>query len=240
MGRRVRDVMTQEVVTVNEHASFKDVAMLIAERRVSAVPVLDREGRVLGIVSEADLVLKEEYPEGPPEGRMFQGRRRRIAQAKAAGDTAAELMTAPAVTIGPDASVAEAARLLHRHGIKRLPVVDPAGPLLGIVSRADLLKVFLRSDAEITAEVRQQVLRRALWVDPDTVGVEVRDGVVTLTGQLERRSLIPITVHLVRGLDGVVGVVDRLSFEFDDRTITVPTVPSDLLIDRAATIGRRS
>jgi CBS-domain-containing membrane protein len=149
-------------------------------------------------------------------------------------------MTSPAVTIGPDASIAKAARLLHRHQIKRLPVLDPAGPLLGIVSRADLLKVFLRSDAEIAAQVRQRVLRRALWVDPDTVGVEVRDGVVTLTGQLERASLIPILVNLVRGLDGVVGVVDRLSFEFDDRTITVPTVPSDLLIDRAATIGRRS
>jgi CBS-domain-containing membrane protein len=203
MGRRVRDVMTQEVVTVNEHASFKDVAMLIAERRVSAVPVLDQEGRVLGIVSEADLVLKEEYPEGPPERRLFQGRRRRIAQAKAAGDTAAELMTAPAVTIGPDASVAEAARLLHRHGIKRLPVVDPAGPLLGIVSRADLLKVFLRSDPDIAREIRQQVLMRAMWMNPDTVAIDVRDGVVTLTGQLERRSLIPITVSLVRGLDGV-------------------------------------
>ena len=129
MGRRVRDVMTQEVVTVNEHASFKQVAMLIAERRVSAVPVLDREGRVLGVVSEADLVLKEEYPEGPPEARMFQGRRRRIAQAKAAGDTAAELMTAPAVTIGPDASVAEAARLLHRHafgGVGQLVVAADA------------------------------------------------------------------------------------------------------------------
>jgi CBS-domain-containing membrane protein len=195
--------MTQEVVTVNEHASFKDVAMLIAERRVSAVPVLDQEGRVLGIVSEADLVLKEEYPEGPPERRLFQGRRRRIAQAKAAGDTAAELMTAPAVTIGPDASVAEAARLLHRHGIKRLPVVDPAGPLLGIVSRADLLKVFLRSDPDIAREIRQQVLMRAMWMNPDTVAIDVRDGVVTLTGQLERRSLIPITVSLVRGLDGV-------------------------------------
>ena len=203
MGRRVRDVMTQEVVTVNEHASFKDVAMLIAERRVSAVPVLDQEGRVLGIVSEADLVLKEEYPEGPPERRLFQGRRRRIAQAKAAGYTAAELMTAPAVTIGPDASVAEAARLLHRHGIKRLPVVDPAGPLLGIVSRADLLKVFLRSDPDIAREIRQQVLMRAMWMNPDTVAIDVRDGVVTLTGQLERRSLIPITVSLVRGLDGV-------------------------------------
>jgi CBS domain-containing protein len=236
MGRRIRDVMTQQVVTVNERASFKDVAMTLAERRVSAVPVLDREGRVLGIVSEADLVLKEEYPEGPPEGRMFQGRRRRIAQAKAAGDTAAELMTAPAVTIGPDASVAEAARLLHHNGIKRLPVVDPAGPLLGIVSRADLLKVFLRSDADIAREIRQQVLMRAMWMNPDTVVVDVRDGVVTLTGQLERRSLIPITVSLVRGLDGVVEVVDRLSFELDDTPIMVP---SDLLFDRASAVRRR-
>ena len=236
MGRRVRDVMTQEVVTVNEHASFKDVAMLIAERRVSAVPVLDREGRVLGVVSEADLVLKEEYPEGPPEGRMFQGRRRRIAQAKAAGDTAAELMTAPAVTIGPDASVAEAARLLHRHGIKRLPVVDPAGPLLGIVSRADLLKVFLRSDPDIAREIRQQVLMRAMWMNPGTVAIDVCDGVVTLTGQLERRSLIPITVSLVRGLDGVVDVVDRLTFELDDTPIMVP---SDLLFERASGVRRQ-
>ena len=237
MGRRVRDVMTQEVVTVNEHASFKDVAMLIAERRVSAVPVLDREGRVLGIVSEADLVLKEEYPEGPPEGRMFQGRRRRIAQAKAAGDTAAELMTAPAVTIGPDASVAEAARLLHRHGIKRLLVVDPAGPLLGIVSRADLLKVFLRSDADIAREIRQQVLMQAMWMNPEAVAIDVRDGVVTLTGQLERRSLIPNTVSLVRGLDGVVDVVDRLTFELDDTPIMVP---SDLLMDRTSAVRRRT
>jgi CBS-domain-containing membrane protein len=240
MRGRVRDVMTQDVVTVDEHAAFKEVAGLLTERRVSALPVLDADGRVVGVVSEADLMLKEEFPEGPPEGRWFQGRHRREARAKAAGGTAAELMTSPAVTIGPDASIAKAARLLHRHQIKRLPVLDPAGPLLGIVSRADLLKVFLRSDAEIAAQVRQRVLRRALWVGPDTVGVEVRDGVVTLTGQLERRSLIPILVNLVRGLDGVVGVVDRLSFEFDDRTITVPTVPSDLLIDRAATIGRRS
>jgi CBS-domain-containing membrane protein len=236
MGGRVRDVMTQDVVTVDEHASFKEVARLLTERRVSALPVLDGEGRVVGVVSEADLMPKEEFPEGQPGGRLFQGRRRREIRAKAAGDTAAELMTSPAVTIGPDAGVAEAARLLHRHGIKRLPVVDPAGPLLGIVSRADLLKVFLRADADIAREVRQQVLRRAMWIDPDTVAVEVRDGVVALTGQLERRSLIPITVNLVRGLDGVVDVVDRLSFRFDDSTITVP---SDLLVDWASGARRR-
>ena len=236
MGRRVRDVMTQEVVTVNEHASFKEVATLIAERRVSAVPVLDREGRVLGIVSEADLVLQEEYPQGPPEGRLFQSRRQRQARAKAAGGTAAELMTSPPVTIGPDASVAEAARLLHRHGIRRMPVVDPAGPLLGIVSRADLLKVFLRSDADITQEIREQVLLRSMWMDPDTIVVDVRDGGVTLLGQVERRTLIPITVSLVHGIDGVVDVVDRLSFELDDAPIMVP---SDLLFDRASIVRRR-
>ena len=145
-------------------------------------------------------------------------------------------MTSPAVTVGPDATVAEAARLLHRHGIKRLPVVDPAGPLLGIVSRADLLKVFLRSDAEIAQEVRQEVLLRAMWVDPDTVTVKVRDGVVTLIGELERRSLIPIAVSLVHGIDGVVDVVDRLTFEIDDSPIMVP---SDLLISRAPGVRRR-
>jgi CBS-domain-containing membrane protein len=236
MGRRVRDVMTRDVVTLDEQESFKELAALMAECRVSALPVLDEGGRVVGVVSEADLLLKEEFPEGPAGGRLFEGHRQRVERAKAAGDTAAELMTAPAVTVGPDATVTEAARLLHRHGIKRLPVVDPAGPLLGIVSRADLLKVFLRSDDQIAREVRQEVLLRALWVDPDSVTIQVRDGVVTLTGRLERRSLIPIAVSLVHGIDGVVDVVDRLTFELDDSPIMVP---SDLLISRAPGVRRR-
>jgi CBS domain-containing protein len=222
--------MTCEVVTVEEHTPLKEITQLLADCRISAVPVLDPDARVVGVVSEADLLPKQELPEGPPGARLLEGRRRRQTRAKATGDTAVELMTAPAITIAPDASLAEAARLLHRHQIKRLPVLDPAGPLLGIVSRADLLKVFLRSDDQIDREVRQDVLRRALWVDPDTIDVEVGDGVVTLTGQLERRSLIPITISLVHGVAGVVDVVDRLGFEFDDRTITVP---SDPLIDRA-------
>ena len=115
-------------------------------------------------------------------------------------------------------------------------MVEPAGPLLGIVSRADLLKVFLRSDAEIAQEVRQEVLVRAMWVNPDTVTVKVRDGIVTLSGQLERSSLIPITVSLVHGLDGVVDVVDRLTYEVDDSPIMVP---SDLLMNRAPEVRRR-
>jgi CBS-domain-containing membrane protein len=236
MRKRVRDVMTTDVCTVDQETPFKRVAELLADRRVSALPVLDRDGRVAGIVSEADLLLKEEFPEGPPDARLFEGRRRRAVRAKATAATAAELMTSPAVTVGPDASVAEAARLLHRHGVKRLPVVDPAGPLVGIVSRADLLKVFLRPDEEIAADVRQEVLLRSLWVDPDSIGVVVRDGVVTLTGRLERLSQLEIAVSLVHALDGVVDVVDELDYEVDDRPIMVP---SDLLINRAPGVRRR-
>jgi CBS domain-containing protein len=228
--------MTTEVVTVDEETPFKELVDLMAEFKVSALPVVDGDGRVVGVVSEADLMLREEFPQGPPEGHLFEGHRRRQARAKAAAATAVELMTAPAVTVGPDASVAEAARLLHRHRIKRLPVLDPAGPLLGIVSRADLLRVFLRADADIATEVRRQVLRRTMAIDPDTVGVEVHDGVVTLAGRLERSSLIPILVSLVRGVDGVVDVVDRLGFETDDTPIMVP---SDLLIDQAPMVRRR-
>jgi CBS-domain-containing membrane protein len=228
--------MTRDVVTVDEHTPFKEITQLLADCHISAMPVLDPDARVVGVVSEADLLRKEEFPQGPPGARLFEGRRRRATRAKATGDTAVELMTAPAITVGPDASVAEAARRLHRHHIKRLPVLDPAGPLVGIVSRADLLKVFLRSDDQIARDVRHDVLQRALWVDPDTIDVEVRDGVVTLTGRLERRSLVPITVSLVYGVDGVVEVVDRLGFEVDDSTIMVP---SDLLMDRAAGVRRR-
>jgi CBS-domain-containing membrane protein len=229
MGRRVRDVMTWEVVSVDEETSFKEIAALLAEYQVSALPVLDEGGRVVGIVSEADLLLKEEFPKGPLQDRLFERRRRRETRIKAAGDTAVELMTAPAITVGPDASIAEAATLLHCHRIKRMPVVDPAGPLLGIVSRADLLKVFLRADADIATEIRQQVLVRAMWMDQGTIVVDVRDGVVTLTGRLEHRSLLPIIVSLVRGLDGVV---DRLTFEVDDTPIMAP---SGLLIDQTTT-----
>lgn len=236
MGRHVRDVMTREVVTVDEDTPLKEIVGLMAECGVSALPVVDGDGRVVGIVSEADLVRREEFPEGPPEGQLFEGRRRRQARAKLAGATAVELMTSPAITVGPDASIAEAARLLHRHRIKRLPVLDPAGPLLGIVSRADLLKVFLRADADLATDVRQQVLRRTMAIDPDKLAVEVRDGVVTVGGRLERSSLIPILVGLIRGLDGVVDVVDRLTYETDD---TPFMVPSDLLIDPAHRGTRR-
>jgi CBS domain-containing protein len=236
MRRRVQEVMTTNVATVGEDAPFKQIVRALAERRISALPVLDAAGRVVGVVSEADLLHKEEFPERPDDRWRIEHRRRRIARAKAVGDTAAELMTAPAVTVEPEATVAEAATLLERHGIKRLPVVDDAGRLVGIASRADLLKVFLRSDQNIRREVLEDVLLHTMWVDPDAFTVEVHDGVVTLAGPLEFASLIPIAVRLVHGVDGVVDVVDRLRFEVDDAR---DELRSTMWMDRAPAVRRR-
>lgn len=223
MKRTVADVMTREVVVAHPRTPFKEIVRRMHEARVSALPVLDDEGRLVGIVSEADLILKED-PELDESGGLFEGRHRRVDRQKAAGLFAAELMTAPVVTIPPSASLGEAARLMHRKNVKRLPVVDETGRLVGILARSDLLTVFLRPDAEIEREVREDVIRRTLWIDPDTVTVTVRDGVVRLEGQLERRSLIPVLERLVASVDGVVGVEHTLTYEVDD-TVSAPEIP---------------
>jgi CBS domain-containing protein len=215
MKRTVVDVMTRAVVKVSVSAPFKDVVRRMHDYRVSALPVVDDEDRLVGIVSEADLILKED-PELEDAAHLFEGRHRRHDREKAAGLVARELMTTPVVTVGPDATLGEAARLMHRRVVKRLPVVDATGRILGILSRADLLKVFLRDDAEIEREVREDVIRRTLWIDPDTVTVRVHDGVVRLEGQLERRSLIPVLDHLITGVEGVVGMEEHLSYVVDD------------------------
>jgi len=221
MKPTVADVMSRGVVTVDALAPFKEVVRLMQEHKVSALPVTDEDGALLGIVSEGDLILKEDPGlEGP--GRRFESRHRSSDRAKAAGMRAHELMTAPVISVGPEAPIGEAARRMHRGQVKRLPVVDAEGHLLGIVSRVDLLKVFLRTDEEIAREIRDDVIRRTLWIDPDTIRVVVRDGIVTMQGQVERRSLLPIVDRLVRSIEGVVAVNDRLSYAADD------TVPGEM------------
>jgi CBS domain-containing protein len=231
MGRLVEDVMTKTVVTVREDAPFKEVVRLMDEYRVSALPVVDRDGRLLGVVSEADLLLKEaREPDAPARRRTFEGRRTREERIKADATAAGSLMTSPAITVGPDAAVGEAARTMHRRAVKRLPVVDERGLVVGIVSRRDLLHVFLREDAEIRREVSERVIEHTLWIEPDTVGVAVHEGVVTLRGELERRSVCSILVGLVLGVDGVVGVRDMLTYRFDDSsTRPEPTTPWDIV-----------
>lgn len=216
MTRTVADVMTRTVVSVNAFTPFKDIVRRMHEFRVSAVPVVDEDHKLLGLVSEGDLILKED-PELEGDAHLFEGVRRRHDRSKAAGLLASEVMTAPAITIGPDASLGEAARLMHHRAVKRLPVVDPKdGTVLGIVSRPDLLKVFLREDAEIAHEIRDDVVRRTLWIDPDTIRVVVHDGVVTMDGQVERRSLIPVIERLVLSTEGVVAFENHLSYLTDD------------------------
>jgi CBS domain-containing protein len=214
--RRVRNIMTQQVVTVTEQAPFTEMVRLLAVHKISALPVVTTTGRVGGIVSEADLLRKEEYQADDDADSWLERRRQREARAKAAGRTAAAVMSTPAITIDPDATVVMAAKLLARHGIKRLPVVDDQHRLVGIVSRADLLRLFLRDDEAIRREIVDEVLVQTLWVDPLTVRVTVQDGIVTLSGQLKRKSLILAVVHLTRRVPGVVDVVSRLSFDRDD------------------------
>jgi CBS domain-containing protein len=218
MKRTVRQVMTTDVVTAATTTPFKQLVRLIESNHVSALPVVDDRGVLVGIVSEADLLLKEEDPDPAPTGALT-GRRRKLHRSKAVGLVASQVMTTPVVTIAPDAGLSEAARTMRRHGVKRLPVVDGMGRVLGIVSTADLLSVFLRSDEEIRRDVVNEVVDRSLWMEPSTIKVTVDDGVVTLRGRLERRSLVDAAVTLTRLVDGVVAVDSRLTFEVDDQAL---------------------
>jgi CBS domain-containing protein len=213
---KVDDVMTRRVATVQVGAPFKEVARLLAERKISAVPVLDGDGKLAGIVSEADLLRKEQYHEDAMRTRRrFGSRRERVFRAKARGDFAGDVMTTPAITVGPETTVVEAAKLMIEQDVKRLPVVDSDGCLVGIVSRADLLWVFLRPDDEIAEEIRTDVFARVLLQEP-TYTVTVNNGIVLLSGKLDRRSTVEIAERLVRAVDGVVDVVNGLTYRVDD------------------------
>ncbi|MFF8428063.1 CBS domain-containing protein [Streptomyces sp. NPDC016566] len=227
---KVGAVMTDDVVTVRHGTPFKEVARLLREHRISGLPVIDEDDKVIGVISETDLMQRQARP-SESGGRLGTWLRRlghgaRTSAARSRARTAGGLMSAPAVTVPAEAALPEAARLMARHGIERLPVVDEEDRLAGIVTRRDLLQVFLRSDEEIGHAVQHEVFADALWLSPDIAEVAVYDGVVTLTGQLERRSDAALAVGLTRRLDGVVDVVDHLTYRFDDRHAQ-PAGPAD-------------
>ncbi|MFI9152589.1 CBS domain-containing protein [Streptomyces sp. NPDC053367] len=219
---KVGSMMTMEVVRAEYGTPFKEVARLLADHRISGLPVVDEDQKVLGVISETDLMVRQaETPDPfePPKRRFpFSGltptARRQTAKARAR--TAGQLMTEPAVTVRADATIVEAARTMAERRIERLPVVDEEQRLVGIVTRRDLLQVFLRPDREIRQEVIDEVLVRTLWLAPQTVDVSVSEGVVTLTGPMERKSETQIAVSMTRQIDGVVGVVDKLTYRLDD------------------------
>jgi len=204
---RVGDVMTTKVVSVTRHSDYHDIARLLHEHHLTAVPVITPEGRVAGVVSEADLLRKQELHEsGDREPSWLL---RPTDRTKADAKTAEGLMTAPAVTIGPDALLGTAARLMSARHVKRLPVVAEDGKLVGIVSRTDLLRVFLRPDADIEAEVLA-VLTDIVLADPAQVQVSVHNGSVTLAGRLDTEEQIASALRLTGAVDGVVGVRSKL------------------------------
>lgn len=201
---RVRDVMTTDVISVDKRAPSTQIARLLSEHHINAMPVLSGAGKVAGVVSEADLLRTQQRP-GARARRL--GRRPREATPK--DYTAAQLMTTPAITIHPDAPVGAAARRMTSNHLTLLPVVNADDELIGVVSRRDLLRVFLRPDADIVAEVRG-VLADMLLVEPDEIEVAARDGIVTLTGEMAPAQAA-LAVRLAEDVDGVLAVVDKLS-----------------------------
>ncbi|GGS23261.1 hypothetical protein GCM10010269_72670 [Streptomyces humidus] len=214
LHRLVGDLMTTAVVSVRRDMIFKDIAQHLTEHDITAVPVVDDQGRPIGVVSEADLLRKQES-QVDPGGHLAAAHLLPAERAKAQALTAEGLMTSPAVTARPQWSVVEAARAMARHHVKRLPVVDDAGRLAGIVSRGDLLHVFLRRDLTIREEITTDVLTRTLGLDPGAVTAQVNDGRVTLRGTVPQESLVPIAVRLSESVDGVVDVTHHLRAETD-------------------------
>ncbi|MFJ7904718.1 CBS domain-containing protein [Streptomyces sp. NPDC096198] len=213
--RTVEELMSRNVVRARPDTPFKELVRLLEENGVTAVPVVDELGRPMGVVSEADL-LRKSADQTDPSGRTPIPHLEAWERAKAEGSRAEELMSAPAVCARPEWTVVEAARLMETQNVKRLPVVDEADRLLGIVSRGDLLRVFLRRDDAIREEITGDVLRRTLGLDPRDVTAEVHDGRVALAGTVEHRSLIPVIEQLCRGVDGVVSVTAQIASRTDD------------------------
>jgi len=214
----VETVMTAKVVTARPETTFKELVTLMNTHRVSGLPVVDGAGRPVGVVSEADMLVKQEHL-GGVETRPVFGRQRRARWRKATGRTAGELMTAPAVSVGADATVTAAARLLAEKNIRRLCVVDADGVLAGIVSRRDVISTFLRADTEIVADIEEQVFKKGMWLFPGSLTAEVTEGVATLDGSVERRTTAQIAGQLTRSIPGVVAVHNNVRYELDD-TVT--------------------
>ena len=209
MKTTVKDIMTTRVISVGKDATFRDMAAALREYRISAFPVVDADRKVIGVVSEADMLNKAALAD---EEGVISGILHRRDQAKARGVTAGDLMTTAVVAVRPEDTVEHAARLMYDRGVKRLPVTDESGRLVGIISRADVLSVFDRTDAAISHEITSDVIRGEFLKDPSAIHVTVMDGIVTLTGRPETYEIGRDIVRQVRHVPGVVAVRDRLDY----------------------------
>ncbi|MFC5751404.1 CBS domain-containing protein [Actinomadura rugatobispora] len=217
METTVEKVMTTDVVTVPETASFKEIVEVLRHHRMHAVPVLDAEGGVSGIVSAEDLILKEADPTAAEGEHLLATRRRHREWRKCAAATAAELMTAPVHTIGPHVTVRDAAREMRHRRVGRLPVIDPrTGALTGIVTRSDLLRVYDRPDEEIRRDILAEISDRSIGPDPARLEITVEQGCAQVRGSVDLRSRIPTLMHDIRRVEGVVSAQSHLEWGTDD------------------------
>jgi CBS domain-containing protein len=209
-GMKIERLMTRDVVSVSPETRLKDVAVLLSEKHISGLPVCDADGTVTGVISEADIVRTEQGI-GPDVGGRLRWFFRRLDDDldKLRARTAGEAMTSPALTVRPIEQVSAAARLMLLHRVNRLPVVAD-GKLVGIVTRADLVRAFHRSDNELAEEIRDEVLRGALWIAPDTLALSVEDGVVTVSGPVGSELELETVIRSIRQVPGVVDVNSEL------------------------------
>ena len=221
---KVSDVMTRGAVSVPPETRLRELAHLLNDRRISGVPVVDEDGRCIGVISETDLLVKQ----------LSRSVSRRLPLEWILGDhhdpaelrrrsatTVGEAMTSPAITIEADRPLREAAALMIDDQVNRLPVTE-AGRLVGVLTRADLVRAYLRLDAEIEAHVREDVLRRTMWLDPAGFDIDAREGIVRIAGQVDRGSTARIVEKLIGVVDGVIEVQSALTWQLDDSALESP------------------
>jgi CBS-domain-containing membrane protein len=221
---KLRELMTTDVITIGPEASVKGAARRMIEAGVSGLPVTDESGSLVGVITEADFVKSEAGRRAAKRARLLSW----FTRDTEIPDTerkVGDVMTPDVTTLGPDVDHAEAARVMKKAGIKRIPVVDEGGELIGLVSRSDILRAFARSDGDIVAEIRDHLMRKVLWIDPRLVDIVCEDGNLVLTGNLETRSDATLLVDLTGRLDGVVSVKDRLTWTVDNTKVEMVASP---------------
>jgi len=216
---KVRDIMTTDPISVRGDTRLKEAARIMVGNNVSGLPVIDDTGRLIGIVTEGDFLRQEASRDRPYRLSLLDALFGEGETEAPVAETVAEVMTEKVATIGPDATIGEAARVMSARRVKRLPVVEGGGALVGIISRSDVVSAFTKPDDVIEDEVREDIIRRLLFLDPESVEVSVRDGVVRLDGELENRTEVQLLEELSRRITGVVKVESRLTYTVDDRRI---------------------